>query len=80
MVLTDRGEVTSNTEAVLLFRGDDGPAPANLWAPLADGPVTVPRPRQRVHRPAHGIRPGSPGASVWLHNAGSHRDDDPRKL
>ena len=69
MMLTDRGSVPMNTGAVLVF-DDDGPSPTQLQALLSDRVATVPRLRQRVHRPRLGG-----GLPVWVDDPGFTLED-----
>jgi WS/DGAT/MGAT family acyltransferase len=64
MVLTDRGEVPMNTGAILVFDEYRGPTPTEMWALLDTRLVTVPRLRQRVHRP-----PPGGGLPIWVDDA-----------
>ena len=58
-----------NTGAVLVF-DDNGPSPTQLQALLSDRVATVPRLRQRVHRPRLGG-----GLPVWVDNPGFTLED-----
>jgi diacylglycerol O-acyltransferase len=69
MMLTDRGQVPMNTGAVLVF-DRDGPSLAELRALLTDRVATVPRLRQRVHRP-----PPGGGPPLWVDDPGFALED-----
>ena len=76
VLLTDRGVVPMNTGAVLVF-DDPGPSPAELVRLLAARVATVPRLRQRIHRPRLGG-----GLPVWVDDPGFRLEDHllPREL